>query len=185
MNLTQIYLNGYTQLVPLQHLHRYLKFLDQMSGVNVYDENKQLTQRSIDNVHKTAVSQKKRKTKHLFVPTVWYEGKKMIIRGKAVLQKSNDEITHILERKAKAQRHIEFKTTTDKEVRSGTQATLTNFCKVNVSTQPKVPSNGSDDKHYESTDEMEDLSWVAQERDMPMIPDWPRTMLYISSLEDE
>jgi hypothetical protein len=149
------------------------------------DEDKQVTPRGT-----SAVSKKKRKTKHLFVPTVWYEGKKMIIRGKAELQKSNDEIYQILERKATAQRKKEFKAITDKEVKSGNQATLTNFCSVKISiqqelptTQPELPSRGSDECHYESTDEMDDLSWVTRERDLPIVPDWPRTMLYNDSLE--
>lgn len=184
-----------------------------MSSVNEYDENNCVTQGNNVDYHKTVIAKKKKKsTKHVFVPTVWYEGKKMIIRGKAELKKSNGEIYHTLEKQAIAKRNKEFKSTTDNEVRIGAQATLTNFCTVKVtkhkkpasnstvttsqhSTSPITPKSFSKhttvsentdyDDHYESTDEMDDLSWVVRECDLPMIPDWPRTMLYLSSLEDK
>eukprot|EP00978_Attheya_sp_CCMP212_P027770 scaffold93915_cov38-Attheya_sp.AAC.1 len=47
------------------------------------------------------------------------EGEKMIKRGKAVLQQSNDEIIQTLRNKDKAKRKKELKIRTDNEVRSG------------------------------------------------------------------
>jgi hypothetical protein len=60
------------------------------------------------------------------------EGGKMIKRGKAVLQQSNDEISQTLRNKDKAKRNKELKIRTDNEVRSGAQTTLANFVSVKV-----------------------------------------------------
>jgi hypothetical protein len=90
--------------------------------------------------------------KHKYIPTVWMEGKKMIKRGKAVLQQSNDEIVQTLKNKDRAKRNKESRIRTDNEVRSGAQTTLANFVTVKVDKQQnKTPSktihNAKDNEH--------------------------------------
>jgi hypothetical protein len=80
----------------------------------------------------TKKASKRKGAKHKYIPTVWMEGGKMIKRGKAVLQQSNDEISQTLRNKDKAKRNKELKIRTDNEVRSGAQTTLANFVSVKV-----------------------------------------------------
>eukprot|EP00978_Attheya_sp_CCMP212_P005293 scaffold11794_cov59-Attheya_sp.AAC.2 len=101
--------------------------------------------------------------KHKYIPTVWMEGKRMIKRGKAVLQLSNDEIIQTLQNKDKAKRNKEFKKKTDNEVRSGAQSTLANFVtgKVNKpqkKTSVKSIQNVMDNEHNIKGDDQDQLS---------------------------
>eukprot|EP00978_Attheya_sp_CCMP212_P038196 scaffold187001_cov62-Attheya_sp.AAC.4 len=89
---------------------------------------------------------KSKHTKHVYIPQVWFEGKKMIIRGKAELQQSNKDIFHTLQNQAKAKRNKELKVTTDNEVRSGAQTTLAHFVNVKESKCHKSTSVSSPTK---------------------------------------
>ena len=144
--------------------------------------------------------------KHKYIPTVWMEGKKMIKRGKAVLQQSNDEIFETLRNKDEAKRKKELKLRTDNEVRSGAQSTLANFVSVKIDkhkpnkTRTKSKHNAMDKEHnfkgdlQEQSSEDEDHFWdsdtiihLQQECEKSVPVDWSATMMldpdYVNSLE--
>ena len=107
------------------------------TSVDEYDESKQKGKKTPNhcNIKKETVVKEKRnkskRAKHLYVPRVWFEGKnKMIIRGKADLQLSNEEIYIKMRDKDNMKRNNMEKESTDNEVRSGTQTTLANFVTV-------------------------------------------------------
>ena len=156
----------------------------------------------------TKKESKSKRAKHVYVPRVWFEGKKMIIRGKAELKQSNDEIFHTLKEKEKAKRYNKLKENTDNEVRSGAQTTLAfgtvkqSKCKnksVHSSSDKSKPSKTTqytvehehtfkgDDEEESSTEDCEDYTYLQQECEKPMIKDWSGMGLldpdYIRSLE--
>eukprot|EP00978_Attheya_sp_CCMP212_P006604 scaffold15316_cov67-Attheya_sp.AAC.4 len=133
------------------------------------------------------------------------EGGKMIKRGKAVLQQSNDEIIQTLQNKDKAKRKKERKMSTDNEVRSGAQTTLANFVTVKVKkpqkkTQSNSTRNAMENEHNVKGDaqdqslEDEENFWdsevimnIQNECEKPMHVDWSATMMldpdYINLVE--
>ena len=154
---------------------------------------------------RTKKASKGKGAKHKYIPTVWMEGKKLIKRGKAVLQQSNDEIVQTLKNKDRAKRNKESRIRTDNEVRSGAQTTLANFVTVKVDKQQnKTPSktihNAKDNEHtvkgnvQDQSSDDEEHFWdsetiihLQEECEKPMHVDWSATMMldpeYINSLE--
>eukprot|EP00978_Attheya_sp_CCMP212_P030100 scaffold109593_cov70-Attheya_sp.AAC.1 len=142
---------------------------------------------------------KTKRAKHVYVPRVWFEGKKMIIRGKANLKQSNEEIYYTLKEKEKAKRYHKHRESTDNDVRSGTQTMLFNFGtvkqskSVNSSSAKSKPSKtvqytvekGSSQEES-SIEDCEDYIYLQQECEKPMSKDWSRMKLdpdYIRSME--
>ena len=80
---------------------------------------------------------KAKRTKHKYIPRVWFEGKKMIIRGKAKLQLSNEEIHLKMRDKDKKNQLDRDNEATNNAVRIGKQSTLSNFVMVK---QTKIPA---------------------------------------------
>jgi hypothetical protein len=149
---------------------------------------------------------KPKRAKHVYVPRVWFEGRKMIIRGKAELKQSNEEICHKMKEKEKSKRNQKLKDNTDNEVRSGAQTTLAHFGTVKVkeskckkSSIKSKPSRrtqytvehedtfkGGDDQEVSSIEDCNDYTYLQQECEKPMIQDWSGMELdpdYIGSLE--
>eukprot|EP00978_Attheya_sp_CCMP212_P011581 scaffold28661_cov68-Attheya_sp.AAC.3 len=142
--------------------------------------------------------------KHVYVPRVWFEGKKMIIRGKADLKQSNEAINYTLKEKEKAKRYHKHKENTDNDVRSGTQTTLANFGtvkqskSVNSSSAKSKPSKTTQytvehehtfkggNQEESSIEDCKDYIYLQQECEKPMIKDWSGMELdpyYIPSME--
>jgi hypothetical protein len=148
---------------------------------------------------------KTKRAKHVYVPRVWFEGKKMIIRGKANLKQSNEEIYYTLKEKEKAKRHHKHKESTDNDVRSGTQTTLFNFGTVkpskSVNRSSSAKSKPSKTTQYtvehehtfkgssqeeSSIEDCEDYIYLQQECEKPMSKDGSGMDLdpdYIRSME--
>ena len=80
---------------------------------------------------------KAKRTKHKYIPRVWFEGKKMIIRGKAKLQLSNEEIHLKMRDKDKKKKLDRDNEAINNAVRIGKQSTLSNFVMVK---QTKIPA---------------------------------------------
>eukprot|EP00978_Attheya_sp_CCMP212_P040178 scaffold216562_cov65-Attheya_sp.AAC.1 len=144
------------------------------------------------------------KTKHVYVPRVWFEGKKMIIRGKADLKQSNKEIYYTLKEKEKTKRYHKHKENTDNDVRSSKQTMLANFGtvkqskSVNSSSAKSKPSKTTQytvehehtfkggSQEESSIEDCEDYIYLQQECEKPMIKDWSGMELdpdYIRSME--
>eukprot|EP00978_Attheya_sp_CCMP212_P033815 scaffold138503_cov34-Attheya_sp.AAC.5 len=81
---------------------------DEKVRANDYEENDDRTpapNKADESKVVTKKASKGKGAKHKYIPTVWMEGKKMIKRGKAVLQQSNDKIIQTLQNhKDKAKR---------------------------------------------------------------------------------
>ena len=123
---------------------------------------------------------KVKRTKHKYIPRVWFEGKKMIIRGKAELQLSNEEIHLKMKDKDKKKKLDRDNEATNSAVMSGKQSTLSNFVTVKrTKNQPtKMVSaktmsvknddhvhDSSDEYEISSTDDCEDYIYLQQEKD--------------------
>ena len=103
---------------------------------------------------------KAKRTKHKYIPRVWFEGKKMIIRGKAKLQLSNEEIHLKMRDKDKKKQLDRDNEATNNAVRIGKQSTLSNFVMVKQTKSPaiknvsvKTVSAKDRDLVYDSSDE--------------------------------
>jgi hypothetical protein len=168
------------------------------------DDRKPATTKAEKREVNTNKASKGKGAKHKYIPTVWMEGNKMIKRGKAVLQQSNDEISQTLRNKDKAKRIKELKIRTDNDVRSGAQTTLANFVAVKEAKheQNKTPKhNAMDSEHNVKGDDVQDQSsedeehfWdsetiihLQQECEKSLPVDWSATMMldpdYVNSLE--
>jgi hypothetical protein len=182
--------------------------LDEKDFANDYEEKEDMkpTPKKVDKRNlATKKTSKGNGPKHKYIPTVWMEGKRMIKRGKAVLQLSNDEIIQTLQNKDKAKRNKEFKKKTDNEVRSGTQSTLANFVSGKVNKPHKnIPvksiQNVMDNEHNINSNDQDQLSddeehfWdseviinIMNECKKAVPVDWAATMMldpeYYNSLE--
>lgn len=104
--------------------------MNQMTNHDETQDDKTPHTKTGNNVAKKVTVRKQsqaKRNKHVYIPRVWFEGKKMIIRGKAKLQQSNGEIYRTLQEKANVKRNKEQKATTDNEIRCGSQTTLSNM----------------------------------------------------------
>eukprot|EP00978_Attheya_sp_CCMP212_P007579 scaffold17503_cov62-Attheya_sp.AAC.3 len=112
---------------------------------------------------------KTKRTKHVYVPRVWFEGKKRIIRGKADLKQSNEEIYYTLKENEKGKRYHKHKENTDNEYAVEHEHTF----------------KGSNQEES-SIEDCEDYIYLQQECEKPMIKDWSGMELdpdYIRSIE--
>ena len=107
--------------------------------------NHAISTSSVSKQVKKKKESKPNRRKHAFVPRVWYEGKKMIIRGKSELKLSNHEIYKTLKKKEKVTQDLDSQVVTDNEVNIGVQPTLKSFYNVNkkVKTVKDVPNKNS------------------------------------------
>ncbi len=106
------------------------QIMKNMTNVDAADDDKTLHITPRYNATKKIIVKKQaqaKQKKSVYIPRVWFEGKKMIIRGKAKLQQSNTEIFHKLQDKASNNRKKEHTTMTQNEIRCGSQTTLCNM----------------------------------------------------------
>ena len=115
---------------------------------------------------------KAKRTKHKYIPRVWFEGKKMIIRGKAKLQLSNEEIHLKMRDKDKKKKLDRDNEAINNAVRIGKQSTLSNFVMVKQTKSPaiknvsvKTVSAKDRDLVYDSSDEDGKSSTDSNEND--------------------
>ena len=149
-----------------------------------YDENDVVSTNDIKKnkaVPKKDKAAKVQRKKNKYIPRVWFEGKKMIIRGKAELQLSNEEIHLKLKAKDKKKKLEQENEATNNAVMSGKQSTLSNFVTTVKGTKnppTKMMSaksmsvndgdhvnDSSDEYEISSPDDCEDYIYLQQVKD--------------------
>jgi hypothetical protein len=75
----------------------------------------------------TAAKKQIKKKKRYDNPRKWFEGRKLIVRGKAPLEESGHEIHSKLKKKTELNQELRRQRETNKDIRSGEQKTITSM----------------------------------------------------------